>query len=293
MSQVLFIIIIIGFLSSCKPEPKVVPISSENSTNQEERLQLDTLITESTEDPSEVIGENEMVSDRWKTYPYRDENWLTEKGQYFFSEQWTWKYYNEMVPEDDVRRQGEMSVYVDPVSGTILLERNATLYSDDMTDWVIVSPDGTYIMGYTGEHGSKTRVKLHLEDNIDLKTQLSGREEDFNNYVKKTGEFEIFGQHQPGWHTMHGEEYLMTYAKTTDTNYLNITSVPFNMRPFYYVDKVNQDLSMPIKMHYGHILEDNMLVLKDEYQYQSQKIGFELQHMSPTTYFLDINGYSE
>jgi len=240
----------------------------------------------------EEVKEGEFLSERWKATSYRNENWHPEQGQYFFSESWTWTYFNEFVESDDVRYNGEMTIYVDPPSGTILLERNATRYSGDMMDWMIVDPEGVYIAGYTDERGRKIKREHQLGDLVDLTTKLMDRKEDFDRRVKYTGEYKIFGDDRYAWPTVHGEEYRMTYEKTSDENYAWATSVPFSTRPFYLAHLMDGDIVIPISMPYGYIWEEDMLALADEYQYGEKKMGYKLKQMNPDTYFLDISAYA-
>lgn len=78
-----------------------------------------------TSTPAKVVPSTQETTpkdSRWEADDYRNANWHPEKGQYFFSELWTWVYSNDLV-EEEANSKGKMSIYIDPSSGTFLLTR--------------------------------------------------------------------------------------------------------------------------------------------------------------------------
>ncbi len=247
--------------------------------------------------PSEQILANQSDSsdlekvERWQATDYRNENWHPETGQYYFSETWTWEFYNEFLPAKDKRRKGEMSIYVDPASGTLLLNKDATSYQDEMTDWIIIKPEGIYMIGYSDEFGKKQIQHQHMSDFDDYDFNLKSQKEDFKKHLHFTGEYETFGTNDYEWETFYAAEYKMSYEMTSDTNTMFITELPFSCRALYLANELSPDFSLPTPMDYGYILSENMLVVSDQYMNANKKMGFKLLHTSPSDFFLDINEY--
>ena len=98
----------------------------------------------SVKDESTLV---EPKTERWQPTDYRNENWHPKDGKYFFSEQWTWHYINETAPENDPYQEGDFSVLVDLSTGTMLLSMVESHYQDEMTEWIIINPEGTYLDG--------------------------------------------------------------------------------------------------------------------------------------------------
>ncbi|MEM9681614.1 MAG: hypothetical protein AAF901_14925, partial [Bacteroidota bacterium] len=117
-------------------------------------MEADSLHVETAEVPSE-----ETVKD---TISYRNQNWHPERGQYYFSESYHFSYYNETISSEQGPATGEYGFYVDPESGTVLLEKYIANYADEMTDYIIVHPDKTYTVGYTDEFGNQQILKENL-----------------------------------------------------------------------------------------------------------------------------------
>ena len=234
----------------------------------------------------------EIDSTRWSSSEYRDANWRPSEGNYFFSEMWTWSYTNEMLSPEDPNRSGEMSFYLDPPSGTILLTKNDTKYTGDMIDWVIIHHDGTFSIGGSDEHGKPNIIKASINDVEDYSFRLESQQIEYKKYVKSTEHHKLFGENQYGWPTIEGSEHIMSYAMTNDQNQMFLAEVPFSMRYFYLVESVVRDIRLPINLTYGYILPENSLLLSDRYESGGKIVQMELKSMSPTEYFINTVSYS-
>jgi hypothetical protein len=214
-------------------------------------------------------------------------NWHPEKGEYFFSEMWTWSYTNTITEEPSLRN-GEMSIYIDPPTGTILLTKNDTRYSGDMINWIIIEQDGSYVIGGADEFGEDLVIKTSVNDLDDYQYMLESYKGDFEEYLKPMKNQKTFGDNTYGWPTIDGQEYLMTYMKTNDQSTLHLAEVPFSARYFYIVESLVTDIQLPAKSSLGYILPENQLILSDAYQFNDQTVQYQLVSMSPAEYFISL-----
>ena len=67
--------------------------------------------------------------------------------------------------------------------------------------------------------------------------------------------------------------------------------MPFSVRGLYFVQQLNQDLSLPINLTYGYLLPSNYLVISEEYTYNGKQISYELASVSPTDYAVNTVTY--
>ncbi len=228
----------------------------------------------------------------WEADDYRNKNWKPAEGKYYFSELWTYTFLNEMLPNTDPHHKGEISFYVDPPSGTILLERNASNYRDEMTDWILISPDGGYQMGYTGEHGERTIDKKNMNDFPNYKLYAASQAKEFNKFFTKGKGKKEFGATKYNDRTLKGTEYQLSYAKTSESTTLYLASLPFSVRPLYMASKLSQDLSFPINLGYGYLLPEKKLVLSEKTMMgKGREVSYELTSIGATQYFLDLKAF--
>ena len=218
---------------------------------------------------------------------YRNENWRPEEGNYFFSEMWTWTYYNELLPADNPAQKGTFTVYVDPPTGTMLLADNL----DEMTDWIIIHPDGRYTTAFTHVHGVPHIVQQKMSDFPDHDFNLSAQQEEFQTYFTKQEKQQTFGQNKYGWAVITADAYQQTFAKTTDTTQLYLKTMPFPVRGLYLVAQTNGDLALPLNLKYGYLLPENYLVISEDYKYNGKRIGYKLSSVSPTDYTVNTVTY--
>lgn len=244
-------------------------------------LAADSLVMKSVKN-----SEEETIQD---TLSYRDQNWQPENGQYYFSETYHFSYYNETVSSEEDSATGEFGFYVDPESGTILVEKYISNYVDEMADYVIVHQDGRYIMGFTDEFGEKKILHERLSDVEGLSYRIDKTLEDFNTYFQKQNTTETFGANKYYPKTLEGQRYQRTFPKTQDTVELFLAKSNFPTKSFYLLQQVFPELGMPIRQDYGLILPDSTLVVKEHYETtEGQRVGFRLTSIMASEYHIQL-----
>lgn len=232
------------------------------------------------------------IIERWQPTEYRNENRHPEEGKYFFSEQWIWHFINESLSEDDPHREGNFSLFIDPPTGTMLLNRQESHYQDEMTDWIIIHTDGKYMTGWTDHDGSKSMGQQSMKDFEEYSFRISEQPKEFKEFFSHTGEYTKFGENEYGWETFIGKEWIQTYKMTNEESTIYTTSPPFSVRPLYLVEQTNPDLRLPINFRdYAYLLPEDELVLKEMSEFYGKKVGFEFKSASPAEYFLDVSEY--
>ena len=163
---------------------------------------------------------------------------------------------------------------------------------DEMTDWVIVHPDGRYTTAFTDVHGKPHIVQQKMTDFDDHAFKLGMQSEDFEKYfTKKEGQKE-FGQNKYGWQTITATPYKMTFEQTNDISNLHLIAMPFSVRGLYLVSQTNGDFNFPLNLNFGYLLPDNYLVVSEEYEFGGKKLGFHLTSVSPGEYFVNTATYA-
>jgi len=241
----------------------------------------DSLVVEPAETSSNTIPQD--------TLSYRDQNWYPEKGQYYFSETYHFSYYNETVPSEDGSATGEFGFYVDPESGTLLVEKYISNYVDEMADYVIVHQDGHYIMGFTDEFGEKKIISKKLSEVEGLSYRIDENLEDFNTYFQKQNTNEAFGANKYYPKTIEGQSYYRTFPKTQDTVELFLAKSNLPTKSFYLLQQVFPELGMPLRQDYGLVLPENTLVVKEHYQTgNGHRVGFRLTSIMASEYHIQL-----
>ena len=241
----------------------------------------DSLVEEPTKVSSDTIPQD--------TLSYRDQNWHPEKGQYYFSETYHFSYYNETIPSEEGSATGEFGFYVDPESGTLLVEKYISNYVDEMADYVIVHQNSLYIMGFSDEFGEKKILQKQLSEVEGLSYRIDENLEDFNTYFQKQNATETFGVNKYYPKTMEGQSYLRTFPKTQDTVGLFLAKSNLTTKSFYLLQQVFPELGLPIRQDYGLVLPENTLVVKEHYETTNgQRVGFQLTSIMASEYHIQL-----
>ncbi|MET1258267.1 hypothetical protein ABV409_02950 [Flagellimonas sp. DF-77] len=233
----------------------------------------------------------EVISPELKqdSLSYRDRNWQPERGQYYFSESYHFKYYNEAIPSEGGTTSKEFGFYVDPESGTLLLEKYLTNYFDEMTDYVIVQPDGTYILGYTDEFGTKKAIRKNLKEVEGLSEKIEYGTEDFKTYFQMTDESKTFGANPYYPKKLNGDRYLRRFPFAQDSATLFLSDTHLPTKALYLVGEIFSELGMPLRQDYGFVLPEGTLVTQERYQTpDGKRIGFQLTSIMATEYHLKV-----
>ena len=243
---------------------------------------------------AQVEKTSTLTDPRWRATAYRNENWHPDRGQYYFSEMWTWSYQNDLREADEGFSNGEMSFYIDPPTGTILLTREDTKYQGDMISWIIIHQDGRYLIGGYDELGEKGVItSASINDIEDFDFRVESQKGDFENHVRSLDQLKTFGENNYGWPTIEATEYEMSYIMMDDVTRLFLASVPFSMRYFYLVEDVVSDIKLPVSQNYGYILPESALLVSESYQLGDDIMESHIVSMSPTEYFIDTARFVE
>ena len=244
-------------------------------------LEADSLHVETAEVPSE-----ETVKD---TISYRNQNWHPERGQYYFSESYHFSYYNETISSEEGSATGEFGFYVDPESGTILLEKYIANYADEMTDYIIVHPDKTYTVGYTDEFGNQQILKENLMKVKGLTEKIQYAADDFKTRFTMMDETKTFGVNKYYPKKLKSMRYQRTYPMTQDTVTLFVAKTNLPTKALYLVDEVLSELGMPVSQDYGFVLPEGALVTQEHYQAPGgERIGFQLTSIMAAEYHIQL-----
>ena len=220
---------------------------------------------------------------------YRETNWQPEKGQYYFSEGYYFTYLNEMIAEGEFGREGEFGFYLDPETGTILLERYLTAYSDEMVDYVIIHPEGGYSVGSTDEFGEKAVTHISPEAYSQLLSSQEERNRFFEDDFQAEEEILTLGANKYYPKSLEGKKYTRTFLKGDEVVDVYVADSPFPTTAFYLVNEVITELGLPVKWDYVHSLPEGKLVIKEAYtSSKGEKIGFELTSIMASEYHIQF-----
>lgn len=218
---------------------------------------------------------------------YRNKNWNPKAGKYFFSTALTWTFENEITDEEHLK-SGEMTVYVDEKTGTFLFTKEAFGWSGEMIDYVIADQNGNFIIGHTDEFGKKHVESKKVDSFAEIGLQKKQIESDFRKYCKPTGKSKNFGKNSYGWPIIKGNEYVMTYQKTSDKTNLFLSKSKYSLLPLFLFDKLDMDARLPIAMDFSMAIPTFYFPLQSEYEWNGKKSTFTFISASPTEYFIDI-----
>ncbi len=227
---------------------------------------------------------------------YRKKNWMPEKGKYYFSEVWSWSYQNDLVEAGEFGHKGQLDVYVDTPTGTILVantENKGTMLDSEQIDYVLALPDGTYISCYKGPHGEKGKLIKKPNKFQELQKDSEFVVDNFNNYFRPLREKEnFFGANKYNNPTLVGTPYSMRFAKSNDESKVYLARLPISALPLYlFNERGSSEGNLPINFNYANSLPENYWVLAESYTQNGKTYRMYLESMSPTQFFFDLNEY--
>jgi len=230
-------------------------------------------------------------ADPWAATDYRNENWHPEKGLYFFSETWTWEYLNENLPADDPFHKGELTIAIDPPTGTMLLRRGDAYHMGEMIDWMIIEPQGIYITHWTDHDGSTLITRDTLQNIDEFDFYLSHQPKEFETYFEEFDhELRKFNWNEEGRRMLEAFRFEQTFAMSADTSQVYLAVVPFSVRPLFFVNTINEEMGLPPLFDaFGYILPDTLLPMKESISFYGKKYEFSLKSIYETTFFIDLN----
>lgn len=236
----------------------------------------------------EKVVATETGNEEDNSNSYRNQNWQPQKGQYYFSEGYYFDY-TYQNPGSDNLSTGEFGFYIDPETGTILLEKNLSQFTDEMTDYIIIKPNGDYIQGFTDEFGTKKVIEKQLSKMESLMADLAYVDEEFKTYFKPQQQFQDFGASKYYPKSLKGQSYQRTFLKSSDVVDLYIADTNLPTTALYLTGRVFEELGLPIKWDYGYFLPDQKLVVSEQYKNKDgQNIGFQLKSIMAAEYHLSL-----
>ncbi|MFD2588898.1 hypothetical protein ACFSQJ_18375 [Croceitalea marina] len=219
---------------------------------------------------------------------YRNQNWNPDKGQYYFSEEFTFRYSNAWEDTQGIS-SGNFGFYLDPETGTVLLEKNITHFFDEMTNYIIIKPNGNYILGYDDEFGKLRTIQKNVFKTDGVSENLKNVQEDFERFFKSKQETAEFGTNQYYAKALIAEKYERTYVKSPDKVQVYIAPINIPTTALYLVETVFEELDMPVKWDYGYSLPNNHLVVKEIFKTkEGTSVGFELKSIMATEYHIQL-----
>lgn len=216
----------------------------------------------------------------------RDQNWKPEEGKYYFSEAWVWNFDDEFSDT-----KGEITVYVDTLSGTFLFNHDSYGSSDDQADFIIGTRDGVYFTGITDENGKKSLTIDTLETTVDMHNGKQYYDEDFKKYTKPTGEFKIYGQNSKKWSIIKGEKYRTTFEMPVSFSDNYLIQKSFSLLPIYNFNQRQVSAKLPYTFSLG--LHMNYLLVETLYETDGKKLFVILNNVIPSKQVIDFALYKK
>lgn len=231
-----------------------------------------------------IETEKAIDSTRALSNAYRDEQWKPEDGQFYFSE----SYHFELnTAEADTPK--EFGFYLDPESGTILLEKYLTGFQDEMTNWIILQPNGLVLQGFTDEFGEK-KVLVHQLRKQAFYTQTRPyAKADFAEFWSIKGMIKEFGPNNYYQKSHRGTLYQRQYPKTEDKAEVYLAKTSLATHELYFIDRLLPELGMPYRTDFGEVLDQGVLVLQESYTLTNAKTGgFHLKEIMASEYHIQL-----
>lgn len=219
---------------------------------------------------------------------YRDKNWNPKAGKYYFSTQLTYAFRNDFA-EDESRRSGEISIYLDEKTGTFLFTPESYGTSGEMVDFVIADQEGNYIFGYTDEHGKKQRETIKSIHIGSRNIQTKKEERDFKKYCTPTGNKKKFGTNNYGWPVFIGTEYELN-DMLYDSSIVYIATSQYSFLPMFLFNELQSETKLPLNLDVSKKIPSKSLILSRSYIFEGLH-EFTLISYSPTEYFIDLKEY--
>lgn len=262
----LFLLVLLTGLFACNKKQSNIPskVSEDSPVTREVPVPIDSSATLSN--------------------TYREENWKPQDGQFYFSE----SYHFELItPETEAPK--EFGFYLDPESGSILLEKYLTGFQDEMTDWLILRPNGLVLQGFTDEFGKKKLLVHHLHKHHYYTQTRPYAQADFEAFWTKKEETKEFGPNKYYQKSHRGVHYQRQYPKTEEKADLYLAKTSLATHELYYIDRLLPELGMPYRTDYGEVLDQGILVLKEVYaQPNGQPLGFQLKEIMASEYHIQL-----
>ena len=216
----------------------------------------------------------------------RDQFWKPKEGKYYFSQAWVWSFVDEF---SDVK--GEMTVLVDTLTGTFLLDHDTYRNSDDQADFILAFQDGIYLTASTDENGKKSLKSDTLETTVSSHQAKQYYDEDFKRLTKSTGEYKIYGQNSKKMSGIKGERYKTTFDTPGAFSYDYLKKMNFSLLPIYNFNQRQTRARLPYT--FSGALHMNYLLLETSYESDGKKIAIILNNVVPVQKTINLASYGK
>lgn len=200
----------------------------------------------------------------------------TGRTQYNFTEIWVWEY------KGKDGKKGEMAIYREPKLNYWLLTAEAYGNTDDMCDWILIKPDGTYYFAYKDAELGGGRTLLKMKQELPKVKSIPA-------YWKTSAKQKNFGNVSMGFPVFKGKEYKVSYLKTRDYSTFYLAATKANFTPLSIFNKLDTDARLPIR--FPKDIPGNYIVLSENAEFPNGSVQYSFKYISHTEYHIDLSEY--
>lgn len=200
----------------------------------------------------------------------------TGSTQYNFTEVWVWEY------KGRDGKMGEMAIYREPKLNYWLLTAEAYGNSDDMCDWILIKPDGTYYMAYKDAELGGGRTLLKMKQALPKVKSIPAN---WKASVKQKN----FGNASMGFPVFRGKEYKVSYLKTNENSTFYLATTKANFAPLSVFNELDADAKLPIR--FPKDIPGNFIPLSENTVFPGGLIQYSFKYISYTEYHLNLAEY--
>jgi len=159
-------------------------------------------------------------------------------------------------------KKGEFWIYVNSKTGRMLFTKEswntASGVTDEMTDFIVANPDGSYFQFYQDAEGENESKKV-IQDKLEISPMNSKNQnpliEDQIVEIKKLNKKDFFS-------TLEATGYSYEYLKMKGGEELYVSKVNFNTHLLYAFSKLDNEAKLPINIDYSNLVTSNYLVVQ-------------------------------
>lgn len=228
----------------------------------------------------------ETFEDRWKSFPYRDQNWIPERGLFLFCEKWTWSYLNTSIAQSEPGHKGEISIFLDPVTGTMLFTKEDAGVRGEDVDFVMAIGDQYYV-GYSPLDREKEMQVFELGSTYNFRSEA---ETHFEEYVKATENTREFAS-DAGNYSITGKEHSWSDSEQPGTHQAYLADVPFFFATLYQLNELSTDLRLPININLSRKIPPRKALLSYRHEESPDVMEINLLSVTDAEKHLDLTLY--
>lgn len=193
-----------------------------------------------------------------------------------FSEVWVWEY------TDICGKTAEMAIYRDPRSNSWLLTSEAYGNTDEMCDWILAKPGGTYYMAYQSPELNNKRYLVEVKHEVVSAKSLP-------EHWSPLGEYKYFGNKLLGFPRFKGRKYRVSYLKTNDVSTYYVENTKTDFTAIYTFNDLEIDAKLPIR--FPKDVPPTIIVLNENSVFSNVSVSYSFKYISQAEYYIDISEY--